>query len=571
MDIKRILPLAAIAVVSYLLLLEWQEFKTRESVTGSAVISENIGLLLDENSSSMPVTVPSSDEVPSIVSAKEKAPELVVSQQTLQIKTDVLDLRISTAGGDIVYAGLLKHRKSLEGDNEAFALLQQSEQHNYVAQSGLVGNNGTDKAGERPLFKVQELTHVLAEGEDKISVDLTLTQPNGVELIKRYTLHRNNYLVDVEYLINNQSTETWNANFYAQLKRDNAPDPSAGEGGGLGIQPFLGVATTTDEERFLKIAFGDIKEEKFKAEKQGGWIAMIQHYFLTAWVPEKDSTYQYSTLVTRSGDNLARVMGPNIQVAAGQQGQIQSHFYAGPKDQYKLEKIAEGLDLSVDYGFLWMIAQPLYALMYGFSTGEFHAFGGQIDIGAGLANWGFAIILLTVLVKAIFFYPSAISYRSMAKMRKLQPKLASLKDLYPDDRQKQSQEMMSLYRKEGVNPLGGCLPILIQMPVFISLYWVLLESVELRHAPFIGYIHDLSAMDPYFFMPLLMGASMFVQQKLNPPPPDPMQAKILQWMPVFFTVFFLWFPAGLVLYWVVNNLLSIAQQYVITKRIEAED
>lgn len=580
MDIRRILPIAVIAIVTYMLLLEWQTFEKDKKAEAAAQIEQSTipsaTAINNLNSETPNAAVPDvsqapSDDVPSIAQPAPKVVDGITPQQGLiSVKTDVLDVKISPAGGDIVYVGLLQHLESLDGEPKAFKLLQQSIEHNYVAQSGLIGPNGTDKSGARPMFSTAQTQYQLGEGQDTLNVDLTLTQTDGSVITKRYTFVRDNYLVNMSYIIQNKTSQPWQANFYAQLKRDNTPDPSA-SGGMLGIQPFLGVATTTDDKRFMKIAFDDIRDEKFSASKKEGWIAMIQHYFLTAWIPEKANTYNYSTIVTRSGDNLARLIGPTVSVPAGATQTIDSQFYAGPKDQYKLEKIADGLDLSVDYGILWMIAQPLYALMHGFATGEFHIFKTTFDIGIGLGNWGFAIILLTILIKLIFFYPSAMSYRSMAKMRKLQPKLASIKDRHPEDRQKQSQEMMALYRKEGVNPIGGCLPILIQMPVFIALYWVLLESVELRHAPFIGYIRDLSAMDPYFIMPLIMGASMFIQQKLNPPPQDPMQAKILQWMPVMFTVFFLWFPAGLVLYWVVNNLLSIAQQYIITRQIEKAD
>jgi YidC/Oxa1 family membrane protein insertase len=297
---------------------------------------------------------------------------------------------------------------------------------------------------------------------------------------------------------------------------------------------------------------------------------MVQHYFISAWIPAADQEDTISMLVSKSGMNIGRFTTALLQIAPGAEGRISAHFYAGPKDQYTLEKIASGLDLTVDYGWLWWIAQPLFALLHFFATGELHIFGQVINLGSGVGNWGWSIILLTVCVKLAFFHLSAASYKSMAKMRKLQPKMLELKERYGDDRQKMSQETMELYRKEKVNPLGGCLPILIQMPVFISLYWVLLESVELRHAPWALWINDLSVMDPFYVLPLIMGASMFFQQKLNPPPPDPMQARIFQLMPIMFTVFFLFFPAGLVLYWVVNNLLSIAQQYVITKRIENE-
>jgi YidC/Oxa1 family membrane protein insertase len=323
------------------------------------------------------------------------------------------------------------------------------------------------------------------------------------------------------------------------------------------MQPFLGVATMTNEKPYLKIAFDDLQEDPLNTVVEGGWIAVVQHYFISAWVPPNPGQYRYSTKVTSNGDNLIRYTGSELTLAAGERGQFSSQFYAGPKDQYRLKEIAPGLDLTVDYGWLWWIAQPLFWIL--------------TQIHKLVANWGWSIILLTVLVKAAFFHLSAASYRSMAKMRKVTPKMTQIREQYADDKQKQSQEMMALYQKEKVNPLGGCLPILIQMPVFIALYWVLMESVELRHAPWLGWIKDLSTMDPYYILPLIMGASMFFQQKLNPPPPDPTQAKIMQLMPVFFTFFFLWFPAGLVLYWVVNNLLSIAQQWVITRRIEAAD
>ena len=322
----------------------------------------------------------------------------------------------------------------------------------------------------------------------------------------------------------------------------------------MGMQPFLGVALTQPDERFTKFSFEDIYEDPFKAQLPGGWIAIIQHYFLSAWIPNSDQTHTYSARVTASGYNIAGFTSPALILDPGQRGHVGAEFYSGPKDQYRLEEISPYLDLSVDYGWLWWIAQPLFWMLT-----LIHSFVG---------NWGVAIILLTVLIKAIFFPLSAKSYKSMARMRAVQPKLMDIREQYADDRAKQYQAMMELYKKEKINPMGGCLPILVQMPVFIGLYWMLMESVELRQAPFALWIKDLSVMDPYFVLPLLMGASMWYMQKLNPPPPDPMQAKIMQWMPIMFTFFFLWFPAGLVLYWLVNNLLSIAQQYVINKQIE---
>ena len=323
----------------------------------------------------------------------------------------------------------------------------------------------------------------------------------------------------------------------------------------MGLHPFLGAATTQPDDHFTKFTFADMAEEPFKAQIPGGWMAMIQHYFLSAWVPNADQTNTFYTRVTASGFNIAGFTSPAIVVDPGNTGTVGAEFYAGPKNQNRLKEISPYLELSVDYGWLWWIAQPLFWLL--------------TKIHGLVGNWGVAIILLTVLIKAAFFKLSATSYKSMANMRRVTPKMQDIREQYADDKQKQSQAMMELYRKEKINPMGGCLPILVQMPVFIARYWTLMESVELRQAPFILWIKDLSVMDPYFVLPLLMGASMFCMQLLNPPPPDPMQAKIMKWMPVVFTFFFLWFPAGLVLYWVVNNLLSMAQQYVITKQIEA--
>jgi YidC/Oxa1 family membrane protein insertase len=285
----------------------------------------------------------------------------------------------------------------------------------------------------------------------------------------------------------------------------------------------------------------------------GGWVSIIQHYFIGAWIPDAKSVNELSSVTTSDNMHILRFTSPLQTINSNESGEFSARFYAGPKDQYALRDIAPGLELSVDYGWLWMIAQPIFWLL--------------MKIHGVVGNWGWAIVGVTLIVKILFFGLNAKAYKSMANMRKVQPKLLEIRERFADDRQKQSQEMMNLYKTEKINPLGGCLPILVQMPVFLALYWVLQESVELRHAPWILWIKDLSAMDPYLVLPLLMGASMFIQQKLNPAPPDPMQAKIMQWMPVMFTFFFLWFPAGLVLYWVVNNTLSIVQQYIITKRI----
>jgi len=502
------------------------------------------------NSDEIPVAVAivgeETDETPLL-------PETNNSGRIIQVKTGTLQLAIDLHGGDIVELALSKHLEKLDDPDQPFILLEQNGQRVYVAQSGLIGPNGIDK-GQRADYTADATRYSLDGGEESLQVDLHWSDESGLNIIKRFTFQRDSYVVDIDFIITNNSSQRFQANLFGQIKRDGSKDPTASSSG-MGMVPFLGAAVTQPDDRFTKFSFDDMQEEPFKAQLPGGWVAMIQHYFLSAWIPNPDQTHNYSTRVTSGGFNIAGFTSPAVTVDPGKQGSTGARFYAGPKDQYDLREISPYLELSVDYGWLWWIAQPIFWLL--------------TQIQAIVVNWGLAIILLTVIIKAAFFKLSAKSYQSMANMRRVQPKMADIKEQYADDKQKQSQAMMELYKKEKINPMGGCLPILVQMPVFISLYWVLMEAVDLRHAPFILWIHDLSVMDPYFVLPLMMGASMWFMQKLNPPPPDPMQAKIMQWMPVMFTFFFLWFPAGLVLYWVVNNLLSMAQQYVITKRIEA--
>lgn len=556
MDWIRYTIIAAIVAVALVLVNEWTAFKQLNTVaeidpTRTASTGPDIPAQPDINVGS--------EELPVAQSGGKQSNNTEIAElaspggSTVRVNTDVLRLDINLLGGDITGAALPKYLASLNSE-QPFVLLENNRQRVYVAQSGLIGKNGTDTANGRPTFSSSQTSYTMAENADELTVDLNFEQTNGTRITKRFTFKRGDYLVAVDYLVDNQSSEPWNGSFYAQLKRDSSADPAA-ETTGMGMQPFLGVATMTNEKPYLKIRFDDLREEPLNTTVDGGWIAIVQHYFISAWIPGKPGQYHYSTKVTSNDDNLIRYTGSELAIGPGQTGEFKSQFYAGPKDQYRLKEIAPGLDLTVDYGWLWWIAQPLFWVL--------------TKIHNLVGNWGWSIILLTVLVKAIFYPLSAASYRSMAKMRMVAPKMTQIRELYADDKQKQSQEMMALYQKEKVNPLGGCLPILIQMPVFIALYWVLMESVELRHAPWLGWIKDLSTMDPYYILPLIMGVSMFVQQKLNPPPPDPMQAKIMTWMPVFFTFFFLWFPAGLVLYWVVNNLLSILQQWLITRKMES--
>ncbi len=561
MDLQRSLLIGAIGVLSFMLLTQWVAFKDAKT---AAVVQENSRLL--PNTEKLSQTLPETNTGSVTVAGEDipAAPEqagsetiqpskaTAITESVVQVYTDVLQLAIDLNGGDIIELSLPKYLEHLDNPNVPFVLLENNDALIYIAQSGLIGVNGIDQNG-RAQFTASAPRFTLKEGEDTLVVDLHWRGDTTAKITKRLTLRRGDYLIGVDYLVENTGAAPWQANLFGQIKRQSAPPPSAASNS-MGLKPFLGVAVTQPDKRFTKFTFKDLVEEPFKAQLHGGWIALIQHYFLSAWIPNPEQTHTYSARVTPSGFNIAGFTSPALILDPGKSGKTGARFYAGPKDQYRLKEISPYLDLSVDYGWLWWIAQPLFWLL--------------TKIHALVGNWGVAIILLTVLIKAAFFKLSAASYKSMANMRRVQPKMVSIREQFADDKQKQSQAMMELYKKEKINPMGGCLPILVQMPVFMGLYWMLMESVELRQAPFFLWIKDLSVMDPFFVLPLIMGVSMYFMQRLNPPPPDPMQAKIMQWMPVIFTFFFLWFPAGLVLYWVVNNLLSIAQQYVITRQIE---
>lgn len=552
MDWQRSLLISAMLVVLYMLFLEWNTFQEANApkvdiATAEAMITPELPEVAVNTSPDIG-ELPVSDEL-----ASEQAVELATNKNTrmVRVSTDVLTVLIDTHGGDIVRVELPQHLTELGEGESPFILLNRTASTTYIAQSGLIGANGTDTSAGRPLFKVGTDHYEMLEGQDTLEVNLTLEQ-EGVLITKQFSFNRGDYLVGLNYQIENRSEQPWKAGLFGQIKRD-SHDPTVG--GGMGMKPFLGAALTSSDENYKKMDFDDIADEPFKEAVPGGWLAMVQHYFISAWVPDQSITNTFN--LRKLGNQDLYVLGftsPLVTVEPGSKGELKAAFYAGPKDQYRLEKISPYLDLTVDYGWLWWIAKPLFWVLT-----QLHNF---------LGNWGWSIIFLTVMLKAAFFRLSATSYKSMANMRKLQPEMARLKDLYGDDRQKMSQETMGLYKREKVNPMGGCLPILVQMPVFIALYWVLLESVELRHSPWILWIQDLSIKDPYFVLPLIMGASMFIQQKLNPTPPDPTQAKVMQMMPIAFTFFFMFFPAGLVLYWTVNNGLSIVQQWLITRQIE---
>ncbi|MDB2409234.1 membrane protein insertase YidC [Pseudomonadales bacterium] len=579
-DLPRFALFAIIAGVVLMILKQWVEFSPRydqavvdrqQAINENRIDVENIDYESEDNSA----TIDSQDDdlvfdqpISSTASVAKNIVEAITttnSARMIVVTTDTLRVTIDSQGGDIIEVALLKHLDSLEEGAEPLLLLEKSGVRTYTAQSGLTGPNGTDVKSTRARFHSLQSDYQM-QGKEDLEVDLVFADPSGIRLTKRYTFRHDDYLIDVDYIVDNNSGSNWQTTFYSQISRDQSKDPGS-DTAGFGMQSYLGAATTTADDPYKKISFKDIGKENFRNQYAGGWVAMIQHYFVSAWVPEPNATYNYYTKASKSGLNIIG-FHKAFEVEAGARDTIGAQFYVGPKYQYRLQEIAPHLDLTVDYGWLWWIAQPLYTLLYFFATGEAHIFGEVYDVFPGFGNWGFSIIMLTVVIKALFFRLSATSYRSMANMRRVQPKLLAVRERHANDKQAQSKAMMELYQKEKINPLGGCLPILVQMPVFIALYWALMESVELRHAPFIGWITDLSVMDPYFVLPLIMGTTMFLQQKMNPPPPDPMQAKIMQWMPVVFTLFFVFFPAGLVVYWVSNNVLSISQQWYITRQIE---
>lgn len=554
MEIRRTFLIVSMAVVGYFLLITWQKDYSDEQKRSAKRPADLTVAAASEIPQESVTSVAGDLPVAPQATSSANIDPVLAKETTVRVKTDVLDIVIDLAGGDIVKASLPAYTESIDS-KEAFVLLDQTPERKYIAQSGLIGTNGPDaNTLGRPVYQSIAEQFLLKDGEEKLEVVLSLPSKEGIEIQKIYEFTRGDYLIKVSYEIVNQGSAPWNGIFFGQFKRDNNKDPSASNQG-LGMSTFLGAAWWTPEKSYNKVALGDFAEEPVRASVKGGWIAMVQHYFVAAWIPDANAKNNYSTRVNaETNDNFAGFTGPTINVAPGASARQSASLYIGPKIQDRLEKISDGLELTVDYGMLWFIAQFLFWLL--------------VKIHSMVGNWGWAIVILTILVKAAFFQLSATSYKSMAHMRRVTPEIQRLREQFANDRAKMSQAMMDLYRKEKINPLGGCLPILVQMPVFIALYWTLMESVELRHAEWILWIRDLSVMDPYFILPLIMGASMFVQMMLNPAPPDPMQARVMKIMPIVFTVMFLWFPAGLVLYWVVNNVLSIAQQAVITRQIE---
>jgi len=466
--------------------------------------------------------------------------------QRISVTTDLYKADIETTGGDLRRLELLKHRASDNVKTNFVLLDDAAKPMTYVAQTGLVG---ADLPSHKAVFTSAATTYQMQEGKDALEVRLSWVG-NGVTVDKIYTFHRNKYAIDVNYEIKNGSATAITPVVYYQIVHDN----ESNQGSKL-MPTFTGGTYYTEATKFKKLAFKDMAKEPLKVTSNDGWVGLLQHYFVSAWIPKDGLAREFYT--EKLNEHMYRIGSKSTlsTIAPGASLTVPARLFSGPQTKHDLVETAPGLEYTVDYGWLKMVASPLFWVLS--------------LIHSLVHNWGVAIILLTLLIKAAFYPLSAKSYRSMAQMRELAPRLESMKQKFGDDRQKMQQAMMELYKTEKINPMSGCLPILIQIPVFISLYWMLLGSIELRHAPFFGWIQDLSAVDPYYILPIIMGISMIIQTKLNPKPTDPIQAKVMTWMPVIFSVFFFFFPAGLVLYWVVNNIISIWQQWYVNKSIHA--
>ena len=476
--------------------------------------------------------------------------------KTITVNSDVLSLSINTRGGDIEQALLPGYPEKL-GSAQPFQLLETTPDFIYQAQSGLTGRNGPDNAANRPLYTTTQDQFTLAEGQNELRIPLTFTAADGVVYTKTFVLERGSYAVSVEYQINNTSQQPLEMAMFGQLKQT-AELPKHRDTGSsnFALHTFRGAAYSSSETNYEKYKFDKISDgENLKQNTSNGWVAMLQQYFATAWVPQTAGTNELFTRDLGNGVVAVGYKSAPVTIAAGAQQTLNATLWVGPEIQDKMAALAPHLDLSVDYGWLWFISQPLFKLLK-----FLHSF---------IGNWGFSIIVITFIVRGIMYPLTKAQYTSMAKMRILQPKIQAMRERLGDDKQRMSQEMMALYKSEKVNPLGGCLPLIIQMPIFLALYYMLMGSVELRHAPFALWIHDLSAQDPYYILPVLMGLTMFFIQKMSPTTvTDPMQQKIMTFMPVIFTVFFLWFPSGLVLYYIVSNLVTILQQQLIYRGLE---
>jgi len=554
MDNQRLLLFVALSFVMLLMWDAWQEGNAPQQTTITADASSTVPDA-PKDLPSAPVTASETGSMSAAPAAADgpalSSAEPLPKGQRILVNTGTLDVIIDTHGGDIREVDLLDYPVAADEPDKPFQLMKDRLPNLFVAQSGLLASGEGSAPDHYTIYQAEQTEYALAPGQEELRVPMTWDSGNGIQVVKTFIFHRDSHLIDVEHKVINSTSSAWDGRQYRQLQRTR-PD---GSGESMFIYTYTGGVVYSDETKYEKIDFDDMAEKDLSRDVTGGWAAIIQHYFLGAIIPPQDENNLYYSKSPGDDRYVLGLVSPAKTVDAGQSDVFTTRFYVGPKLQSVLEELAPGLELTVDYGILTVIAKPVFWALEA--------------IHSVVGNWGWAILGVTLLIKLIFFPLSAASYRSMANMRKFTPKIQQLKERYGDDKQRMSQAMMELYKKEKINPLGGCLPMLVQIPVFIALYWVLLESVEMRQAPFILWINDLSIRDPYYVLPLLMGISMYIQQKLNPAPPDPMQAKLLAALPFVFTLFFAFFPAGLVLYWVANSVLSIAQQWYITRKVEA--
>lgn len=538
MDPKR---LVLFVIFSFSILMLWEAWQRDHTLQP---VQQTEQAQSQQNAIDPAVPQPATGQPAAPASVQENGFALQKGQR-IRVQTDMVQAEIDTTGADLRRLELLKHRDN-DDIKKNFVLLDDSKLPTvYVAQSGLIGSG---LPSHKSVFTAAANDYVMQPGQDKLEVRLSWVGDQGVQVDKVYTFHRGSYLIDLRYDVRNGSANALDTSVYYQIVHDSESAKTS-----MMMPTFTGAAYYTDADKFKKVSFDDMKKSNLSKNASDGWISLVQHYFVGAWIPKQGLAREYYTKQL-SGDNFSMGAVSSLgTVAPGASITTEARFFAGPQEQQHLKAAAPGMEYVVDYGWLTVIASPLFWVL--------------AMIQKLVQNWGVAIILLTVLIKLAFYPLSAKSYKSMAQMRELAPRLQRLKEQFGDDRQKMHQAMMELYKTEKINPMGGCLPILVQIPVFIALYWVLLGSVEMRHAPFILWIHDLSAIDPYYVLPILMGITMIIQTRLNPTPPDPIQAKVMMIMPVVFSVFFFFFPAGLVLYWLVNNVLSIAQQWHINRTI----
>ncbi len=555
MDNQRLFLFAALGFVLLILWQQWQiDYAPMAQAPAQTMQQSGDTLSTDSNNRSddVPEAELGGTDTSAALNPSSVEDNGATGGSLVRVSTDTIDVVLSSKGGNVLEVKLNKYPVSIEQPDTPFLLMSDSPETFFIAQSGLQSKESPVPT-HHTVYQVAQSEYQLEADQDVLRVPM-LWREDGVEVTKTFVFRSGTHVIDIEYHIQNNRETAWVGNQYRQLQRKGITD----EGGSMfGTQAYIGGVISSEENRYEKINFDDMLETNLKRKITGGWAAIIQHYFLAAWAPAADENNTYYTRALADKNRfILGLYSSALTVPAGESGRFTSTLYAGPKIQDDLAKVADNLNLTVDYGFLSIIAEPLFVFLKWI-----HSYVG---------NWGWAILIVTLAIKLVFYKLSEISYRSMARMRKLQPQLQALKDRFGDDRTKMGQATMEMYKKEKVNPLGGCLPILVQIPVFIALYWMLLESVELRQAPFILWIEDLAIKDPYYVLPLIMGATMLIQQKLNPAPVDPIQAKIFMAMPFVFTIFFAFFPAGLVLYWVANNTLSIAQQYYITRHVLAE-